>query len=88
LVARLGQLRAGRIMNRQDDYRTKAAASLHRALRATSIADKSRLLGMAEAWLELADRAHNVAEPRIRDMADHPLVRSKLGPSTSAITLS
>ena len=88
MVARLGQLRAGRIMNREDDYRTKAAASLHRALRATSIADKIRLLGMAEAWLELADRAHKVAEPRIRDMADHPLVRSKLGPSTSAITLS
>jgi hypothetical protein len=88
LVARLGQLRAGRIMNREDDYRTKAAASLHRAVRATSTAVKIRLLGMAEAWLELADRAHKVAEPRIRDMADHPRVRSKLGPSTSAITLS
>ena len=76
------------MMNREDDYRTKAAASLHRALHATSMADKIRLLGMAEAWLELADRAHKVAEPRIRDMADHPLIRSKLGPSTSAITLS
>jgi len=76
------------MMNREYDYRTKAAESLHRALRATSTADKRRLLGMAEAWLELADRAHKVAEPRIRDMADHPLVRSKLGPSTSAITLS
>jgi hypothetical protein len=41
-------------MNREDDYRTKAAASLHRALHATSMADKIRLLGMAEAWLELA----------------------------------
>ena len=77
-----------RIMNREDDYRTKAAESLHRALRATSIADKGRLLAMAEAWLELADRVHKVAEPRMRDMADHPLIRSKLGPSTSAITLS
>jgi GAF domain-containing protein len=54
----------------------------------TSIADKGRLLAMAEAWLELADRVHKVAEPRMRDMADHPLIRSKLGPSTSAITLS
>jgi signal transduction histidine kinase len=33
-----------------DGYRTKAAASLHRALRATSTADKRGLLGMAEAW--------------------------------------
>jgi hypothetical protein len=60
-------------MKREDDYRTNAAASLYRALRATSIADKSRLLRMAEAWLELAERAHKVAEP-MRDMADHPLV--------------
>jgi hypothetical protein len=56
-------------MNREDDYRTKAAASLHRALRATSIADKSRLLAMAEAWLKLADRAHKIAESRIREIA-------------------
>jgi hypothetical protein len=72
-------------MSREDDYRTKAAASLHRALCATSVADKGRLLAMAEAWLELADRAHKVAAPQIRDMADHPLVRSKLGSGTSAI---
>jgi hypothetical protein len=34
------------------------------------------VLAMAEAWLELADRARKVANPRI---ADHPLVLSKLG---------
>jgi hypothetical protein len=67
-----------RMMNREYDYRTKAAESLHRALRATSTADKRRLLGMAEAWLDLAERVHKVAEPRMRHMADHPLVRSKL----------
>jgi hypothetical protein len=66
-------------MNREDDYRAKAAASLHRALRATCIADKGRLLVMAEAWLELADRARKVANPRMRTIADHPLVLSKLG---------
>jgi hypothetical protein len=70
-------------MNRVYDYRTMAAESLHRALRATSTADKRRLLGMAEAWLKLADRVHKVAEPAcMRDEPDHPLVRSKLGPST------
>jgi hypothetical protein len=42
-------------MNREDDDRAKAAASLHRPLRATCIADKGRLFVMAEAWLQLAD---------------------------------
>ena len=64
-------------MNREEDYRTKAAESLKLALRARSIADKGRLLAMAEAWLDLADRAHEVANPRMRAIADHP----KLGHS-------
>jgi hypothetical protein len=53
-------------MNREEDYRAKAAASLHRPLRATCIADKGRLLVMAEAWLELADRARKVANRECR----------------------
>ena len=68
-----------RILDREDDYRSRAAESLKRALCVRSIADKGRLLAMAEAWLELADRARKVANPRMRAIADHPLVLSKLG---------
>jgi hypothetical protein len=43
------------------------------AQRADSVADKNRLLVMAEAWLDLAARAAN------RTAADHPPVRETLG---------
>jgi hypothetical protein len=66
-------------MSREDNYRSGAAASLHRALRATSIADKARLLAMAEAWLDLADRARKVTEQRVPGIAEHVLVRARLG---------
>jgi hypothetical protein len=68
------------IMKREDDYRAKAVASLHRAVRARSIADKGRLLAMAEAWLELADRAHSVApigywrEPALNELLSEPII--------------
>jgi hypothetical protein len=46
-------------MSKQDDYRRYAAETLDLASRASSTADKGRLLARAEAWLDLARRAHH-----------------------------
>jgi len=53
-------------MRSVDEYRRSAASMLDLAQRADSVADKNRLLVMAEAWLDLAARA---AKPTA---ADHP----------------
>jgi hypothetical protein len=58
-------------MRSVDEYRRSAASMLDQ--RADSVADKNRLLVMAEAWLDLAARA---AKPTA---ADHPPVRATLG---------
>jgi len=34
---------------------------------------------MAQAWLDLADRAHEFAKSHVRKFAEHPLIRAKLG---------
>jgi hypothetical protein len=47
-------------MSKQDDYRAYAAELLDLASRAASTSDKGRLLAVAEAWLDLADRVHRV----------------------------
>jgi hypothetical protein len=44
-------------MTKEDDHRKHAADLLQMAQRAATSADKSRLLQMAESWLDLADRA-------------------------------
>jgi len=44
-------------MTREDEYRKNAAATVELANRATTSADKGRLLGLAENWLDLAGRA-------------------------------
>jgi hypothetical protein len=54
-------------MRSVEEYRRSAASMLDLAQRADSVADKNRLLVMAEAWLDLAARA---AKPTA---ADHPL---------------
>ena len=53
-------------MRSVEEYRRSAASMLDLAQRADSVADKNRLLVMAEAWLDLAARA---AKPTA---ADHP----------------
>jgi len=55
------------MMKRGDDYRSRAAEALRLAIRARCITEKSTLLGMAEAWLELADRANEAIESPMRD---------------------
>ncbi|HEX9237349.1 MAG TPA: hypothetical protein VF866_01165 [Xanthobacteraceae bacterium] len=72
-------------MSSESEYRRWAAASLDLAKRAAMLADKTRLLVIAEAWLELADRigrarSRRAARRTIGDApAAHPLVTSALG---------
>ena len=66
-------------MSKEDDYRRHAADTLNLAQRATSSSDKTRLLHMADAWLDLADRAHKVARLEMREHA--PPTRQDIRPA-------
>jgi hypothetical protein len=61
-------------MNKKDECRTFAALCLNIATKTTDTADKARLLAMAEAWLNLADRASRLEMHPIARIVDHPLV--------------
>ena len=60
-------------------YRGFAASCLDLAKSSPTFAEKTRLLAMAEAWLNLADRVAQLAKHPVRKIADHPLVRKTLG---------
>jgi hypothetical protein len=62
--------------SKEDDYRRHAADTLDLAQRASSTSDKARLLMMADAWLDLAERAHKLARRQAAKIL-HPLLRSK-----------
>jgi hypothetical protein len=62
-------------MSKRDEYRQFATASLELAEK-TSNAHKMRLLLMAEAWLDLAERTARLPK---HSVGDHPLVRQVLG---------
>jgi hypothetical protein len=65
-------------MSKADDYRCHAADTLDLAQRASSTADRVRLLIMADAWLDLSDRAHKLAGRKVEQVRElHPLLRSK-----------
>jgi hypothetical protein len=66
-------------MTKEDDYRRSAAETLELASRAWTSRDKGRLLSLAEKWLDLAERAHQIACDRIGKVRQlHPLVRAKI----------
>jgi hypothetical protein len=65
-------------MSKEDDYRRNAAESVELAHRASTTRDKSRLLGLAEKWLDLADRAQRLAR-YARGIREHPLVQDRFG---------
>ena len=65
-------------MTKETDYRKNAAETIQLAQNATSTADKGRLLKLAEAWLDLADRARYTAR-RVRRVGElHPLIEEQL----------
>ena len=51
-------------MDKVDEYRNHAASLLDLATRASNNKDKSHLLLMSEAWLNLADKVSRWAERR------------------------
>jgi hypothetical protein len=69
-------------MTMEDDYRRNAAETVQLAQRTSSSADKGRLLKLAEAWLDLADRARRIGHNLRRPASVHPLIREKLDPYT------
>ncbi len=65
-------------MTKENEYRKNAAETMHLVRRVSSTEDKSRLLKLAEAWLDLADRARKIRN-RLTGPSDlHPLLRDKL----------
>lgn len=67
------------MMKLELEYRNNAASSLDLASRQADKAYKGRLLAMAEAWLDLADRLARRANKQ-HGTIDHPLVEQVLGP--------
>ena len=66
-------------MGLEAEYRKHAADSLDLANRQTTSADKGRLLLMAEAWLDMADRIAKRLKRRAATV-EHPLVEQTFGP--------
>ncbi len=65
-------------------YRGFAASCIDLAKSSPTPAEKTRLLAMAEAWLNLADRVVQAAKHPVCQIADHPLVRKTLGAEQGA----
>jgi hypothetical protein len=59
-------------MTKENDYRQNAADVLLLAQQTSSTSDKRRLLRLAEAWLDLADRARKVAK-NLRESMQPPV---------------
>jgi hypothetical protein len=66
-------------VTKEDDYLDKAAQSLRLAQHASSSSDKTRLVKLAEGWVELANKAHEDNQRPRRPTILHPLVQKKLG---------
>jgi hypothetical protein len=67
-------------MTKETDFRQNAADTMKLAQSASSTADKGRLLKLAEAWLDLADRSRRIARRmRKRDLL-HPLIKDTFKP--------
>jgi hypothetical protein len=66
-------------MTKETEYRANAANSIELANRASRMRNKSRLLELAEKWLDLADRSHRLTRRFTPTAWQHPLLRSKLG---------
>jgi hypothetical protein len=65
-------------MTKENDYLENAAETMQLAQRVSSTADKSRLLQLAEAWMDLADRARAVTRRLRKPDNVHPLIQEKL----------
>jgi hypothetical protein len=64
-------------LNKEHEYRRKAAESMRLAARMAGPGDRRLLLALAERWLRLADWRARQKGARV---PEHPLVRKRLGP--------
>jgi hypothetical protein len=65
-------------MRKSNEYRAFAAHCLTFAKSTPNTADKTRLLTMAEAWFDLADRRTRLVKRPATKIPDHPLVLKTL----------
>ena len=65
-------------MRKSNEYRAFAAHCLTFAKSSSDTVDKTRLLTMAEAWRDLADRRTRVVKRPATKIPDHPLVLETL----------
>jgi hypothetical protein len=68
----------GSPVTKEENYRRYAAELVDLASRTESNQQKRRLLAMAEAWLDLADRARRLSVQKTKRLKEHPLIASKL----------
>ena len=68
----------GDCMGKEADYRHNAAETVELANKASTSADKGRLLRLAQKWLDLADRANCASRPSHK-FGEHPLVKTAFG---------
>jgi hypothetical protein len=66
-------------MTKEDDYLDIAADAVRLAQHADASFDKTRLLGLAEAWVDLAEKTHEATRRPRRPAILHPLAQKKLG---------
>ncbi len=65
-------------MRKSSEYRAFAAHCLTFSKDSPNTADKTRLLTMAEAWFDLADRRSRIVKRPTNKIPDHPLVLKTL----------
>ena len=65
-------------MSKEAEYRAFAASCIQIARNTRDTADKARLVAMAEAWVQLAERANRLAERLVPGIADPALVAKAL----------
>jgi hypothetical protein len=62
-------------MAKKDEYRNHAGTMVRLASHAGSNADKARLLAMAEAWLDLADRVDSLIRRQALKVIEFPSIQ-------------
>ena len=65
-------------MSKEAEYRAFAASCIQIARNTRDTADKARLVAMAEAWVQLAERANRLAKRLVPSIADPALVAKAL----------
>ena len=75
-------------MSLESEYRRLAAACLDLSNRAAALTDKMRLLVIAEAWLDLADRVTRPGGRGAKNTpagSEHPLITSAFGTDPTSL---